>query len=376
MALQDFYNTGGDSFLSVDSLRWAGQIFTASSTYTTDTMRFLMYRGGLPGTVTIILEGESAGKPDGNVLAIGTTDGDTLTTDTAGEWRELTWDTPFEVTSGTKYAVYAKATGTTFALNLKRDVSSPSYAGGTTVTYSAAWAVQSGSDTLFEIYSEPAVFVGLAGAANTVSIATASLLVATQLSGSSDAVSIATASLLVATQLSGSSDAVSVVTGNLGLPISLAASSTATSSATGQLSVARRAIGFYERTANQITTYFQGIADTNSFVVRFDNDPRDTPADDVWYLASVDFGVANQHELGTTSSFRVVGNFSIRSQDAIGTGMGVLLENSDTITTAFRAKNVSRIIFGIPRINNTGRIGDNFQINITCPFMVDKQPTA
>jgi hypothetical protein len=150
----------------------------------------------------------------------------------------------------------------------------------------------------------------------------------------------------------------------------------AVSSATGQLSVSRRAIGFYERTANQITSYFQGVADTNSFVVRFDNDPRTTPDGDVWYLASVDFGVANQHELGTTTSFRVVGNFSIRSQDTIGAGMGALLENSDTITTAFRATNVGRIIFGIPRINNTGRIGDNFQINITCPFVIDKQPAS
>ncbi len=196
-------------------------------------------------------------------------------------------------------------------------------------------------------------------------------------SGITSATSGATSSLSATMSLQAFVTASSAVAGSLsGIIVPLAASITATSSATGALNVAQRTIGFYERTANQITTYFQGIADTNSFVVRFDNDPRPTPTDDVWYLASVDFGVANQHELGTTTSFRVVGNFSIRSQDAIGTGMGVLLENSDTITTAFRAKNVSRIIFGIPRINNTGRIGDNFQINITCPFMVDKQPAA
>ncbi len=219
--------------------------------------------------------------------------------------------------------------------------------------------------------------IQLAAVTAGVSSAVAFLSVTTRVSGSVGASSGATAFLSVATPLVGSVSGVSIATGNLGLPVSLAGSLTATSSATGRLRVTQRTqrtIGFYERTANQITTYFQGIADTNSFVVRFDNDPRDTPADDVWYLASVDFGVANQHELGTTTSFRVVGNFSVRSQNITGAGIGVLLENSDTITAAFRAINVDRIIFGIPRINNTGRIGDNFQINITCPFMIDKQP--
>ena len=237
----------------------------------------------------------------------------------------------------------------------------------------------------------------LDGSVSATSSVTASLLVAAQLAGFASAASGTVASLFVATPLAGSVSATSSADGNLSFAVlaliaSVTASSSTTgyltggktsisavviavSSTTGQLSVARRTIGFYERTANQITSYFQGIANTNSFVVRFDNDPRVTPTEDVWYLASVDFGVANQHELGTTTSFRVVGNFSIRSQDAIGTGMGVLLENSDTITTAFRNTDVGRITFNVPRINNTGRIGDNFQINITCPFMVDKQPT-
>ncbi len=217
MALQDFYNTGEDSFLSVDSLRWAGQIFTASSTYTTDTMRFLMYRNGLPGTVTVNLEGEDAGKPDGNVLATGTTDGDTLTTNSAGEWREITWDTPFEVTSGVKYAVYAKAGGTAFALNLRRDVSSPSYAGGTTVTFSASWAIQSGSDTLFEIYGASTIFVELSGTvAATSAVQNANLTIATsiELSGTVAATSnVENANLTISTtnELSGTIAAVSTV---------------------------------------------------------------------------------------------------------------------------------------------------------------------
>lgn len=181
------------------------------------------------------------------------------------------------------------------------------------------------------------------------------------------------ANIALAASIAATSVATAYLTGGR---TSISASSAATSNATAALSVARRTIGFYERTANQITSYFQGIADTNSFVVRFDNDPRSTPTNDVWYLASVDFGVANQHELGTTASFRVVGSFNIRSQDALGTGIGVLLENSDTITTAFRAFNLGRIAFSIPSINNTGRIGDNFQVNVTCPFMIDKQPVT
>lgn len=154
--------------------------------------------------------------------------------------------------------------------------------------------------------------------------------------------------------------------------ISLVGIIAATSSNSASLELALRSVGFYEQTANQITAFFQDIADTNSFVVRFDNDPRSTPTDDVWYRISVDFGNASQHELGSSSSFRVVGNLTVISSNIIGMGISTLAENADTIALAFRAINVGIITFGIPRITNVGRIGDNYQINITCPFMVDK----
>lgn len=224
---------------------------------------------------------------------------------------------------------------------------------------------------------ELVVAIQLVGSASGISGTQGALRFLISLISSVSATSSIVASLLVATQLTGTAAATSSVTGRIeGTSHFLQGVITGVSSTTGTLESILRATRFYERTANQITRYFQGIADSNSFVVRYDNDPSATPTDNIWYLASVDFGVANQYELSVgadaVTPFRVVGNFSIRSQNILGAGIGTLIENSDTITTAFRSTNLGEITFGTPRVNNTGRIGDNFRVNITCPFFVDK----
>jgi len=98
-------------------------------------------------------------------------------------------------------------------------------------------------------------------------------------------------------------------------------------------------IGFYESLANQITTYLQDIADLNSLSVRYDNDLRETPTDNLWYEASVDFGISEKSDLGI-DSYRNPGNLNIRVKNSIGLGTSELYRAADIMVEAFKRKNL------------------------------------
>lgn len=144
-----------------------------------------------------------------------------------------------------------------------------------------------------------------------------------------------------------------------------------TSTISGALSVVSQVLGFYESINNQITTYMQTVTSLNNIVARYENDPRSTPTDDLWCDVLVDFGDANQHEVGIAASFRVTGSVIIKIMNAVGLGVGASLEKADVIATAFRNRDVGRIIFRAPRVTKVGRIEDNHRVNVTCPFFVD-----
>ena len=128
-------------------------------------------------------------------------------------------------------------------------------------------------------------------------------------------------------------------------------------------------MGFKE-IVNSITTYFQDVADANNFTARFDNDLRATPTSGLWYEFGIDFGNSQQKELGI-NSYRNSGNVIIKIKNEIGLGIGDLLEKADIIAAAFRNENIDEIIFRVPRIVKVGRIEDNYQINVICPFYID-----
>ena len=123
--------------------------------------------------------------------------------------------------------------------------------------------------------------------------------------------------------------------------------------------------------ANSITTFFNTLAITNSFVVRYDNDPRATPTDKVWMNVEIDFGNSDQAEIGV-STFRNVGIFNARIKVPIGQGSADALHIADIIAMGFRTTIVNKIInFQFPRIENVGRVEDDYQMNVICPFFVD-----
>jgi len=177
-------------------------------------------------------------------------------------------------------------------------------------------------------------------------------------------------SLNIVIQLQSNSAGVSSVSGILNFTglIQLQSSSVGISNVLGKIYIP---IGFYESLVNQLTSYFQDIANINNLIIRYDNDLRATPAENLWCEYNIDFSNAEQSEIGI-DSFRNVGNFNVKIKNKIGLGIGELSEKTDIIATAFRRKNLNRIIFEVPKVRNVGRINDDYQMNVICPFFVDK----
>lgn len=133
-----------------------------------------------------------------------------------------------------------------------------------------------------------------------------------------------------------------------------------------------RTLGFYESLSNQLAAYFQtNIADKLSIQVRYDNDPRVKPKDSIWMEYSIDYGSANQFEIGI-KSYRHIGNINARLKVRVGVGTGKLLDVVDRVATTFKVIDINDIIFKVPRVVNVGRVEDEYQMNVICPFFVDE----
>jgi hypothetical protein len=103
-------NTAGEAnhVMSFDNTYWHGQTFTAESNHSVTSVKLFVYRQSNPGTVTVSIRATNGnGRPIGEDLAVGHTDGNTLPV-WDYEWREITFITPCTVTSGTKYAIIAR----------------------------------------------------------------------------------------------------------------------------------------------------------------------------------------------------------------------------------------------------------------------------
>ncbi|GAG73463.1 unnamed protein product, partial [marine sediment metagenome] len=102
----EYYNTGDDHSLSVGIDTWRAQTFTPTTKHKITSVKLKLYRNShTPDTVTVSIRATDVdGKPMGGDLCFGTTNGNTLTTDTAGEWREITIDDGYTLLAGTKYS--------------------------------------------------------------------------------------------------------------------------------------------------------------------------------------------------------------------------------------------------------------------------------
>jgi len=205
--LQESYNTGDDGYVSIDQGHWESQTFTAGSDYDISSVKLLLYRTVTysPGTVYVTIRAtapsEAGRAPTGSDLASGTTDGSTLTTSTAGEWREITFGSPLSLTNGVEYAIVVVCdNAANFALKW-RGKSTGAYANGNRASSSdgSSWTAST-RDNMFETWGEAGTayseLSGTIAAVSTIEDADLATSTASELSGTIAAVSnVAAASL-------------------------------------------------------------------------------------------------------------------------------------------------------------------------------------
>lgn len=145
---------------------WMGQTFTPGESFTIDTVNLKMYRVGSPGTITVGIRATSGGDPTGADLTAGTTDGNTLTTGTGGEWRTIDL-TNYALSADTMYAIVVRAAaGNSSNKGLWRLDTTGGFSGGEATQSGdggSSWSTIAGDDFTFDIPGGTAASVTATG---------------------------------------------------------------------------------------------------------------------------------------------------------------------------------------------------------------------
>lgn len=157
--LYEKHITGDDTAYSIAMTSGDAQTFTPSTSHTVTLVKLKLYRAATaPGTITVSIRAVDGGTglPTGADLCSGTTDGDTLTQDTGGEWREITLGAGTVLTASTAYAIYAYSAAIEAFWRTDTD---NGYADGkqcTTADGGSSWADIGGGlyDLMFEEWGE------------------------------------------------------------------------------------------------------------------------------------------------------------------------------------------------------------------------------
>lgn len=149
------YTTGDNTTIAIYQDWWESQTFTPSSTHDIDSLKLKLRRTGLPGTITVSIKAtDGEGKPTGDDLLVTTFDGDTLTTDTYGEWKTILFYTSISLLASIKYAIVIRCDGSSSNhLSWRADATSPTYTGGmrcVSADSGGSWGTSSTYDFMFE----------------------------------------------------------------------------------------------------------------------------------------------------------------------------------------------------------------------------------
>lgn len=162
MAVLTSYTTGEDTAYTAGIAPYwnIAQTFTLSTDATLTSYKFLIYRVGSPGLCSFVLDNTSAGKPDpSSNIATTIFNGNVITTDTAGEWKEFTIPS-LDIDAGV-YSVRLNSTLSNASNKLmwKIDSTSASYTGGAAYWYASPLddpTEFTDQDFLFEINGDEA----------------------------------------------------------------------------------------------------------------------------------------------------------------------------------------------------------------------------
>jgi hypothetical protein len=151
----EYYNIDDDTGHILSFGYFQAQTFTPLASHKITSVWIKAYRVGLPGTITAGIRETVDGFPTNTDLCIGTTPGNTFTTDTDGEWREIEIVDGVDLSANVQYAQVAKALDG-FVLNYlvwRADSTGPSYDRGMFLTsgdYGETWTKWPISDKMFE----------------------------------------------------------------------------------------------------------------------------------------------------------------------------------------------------------------------------------
>jgi hypothetical protein len=149
MALFDLYTTenGAAAFGGTVS---RGQTFTASSSYSIESVQLKLFKTGTPGTVTVTIQETNGLIPTGVILATATKNGNDFLAD-PGQYEEFIFGSTANLSSGTMYAICVSSAVT--GLSWRRDFPTPTYVGGWMLLNSGSgWTRNTSYDCTFKTY--------------------------------------------------------------------------------------------------------------------------------------------------------------------------------------------------------------------------------
>jgi len=129
-----------------------------------------------------------------------------------------------------------------------------------------------------------------------------------------------------------------------------------------------------EAVANAIRSAFKaGIADANSLPTLYDNQNEDTfdkPDNAMWCRLSIKDGEARQIAAGGSggNTYRRPGVMIAQLFSPVGVGDKAQRAMVEKIEAVFRCVTVTGVRFSTPTPRIVGRIGDEWQVNVVCPF--------
>jgi len=154
-----YYDVGGSADWRVDSSRYVAQLFTPSTAHKITSVKLYIKRLGLPGTVTVEIQGvDGSGHPDGSVKCSGTIDGNGIAT--VREWVEITLGDGAVLEIGTQYAIVVDARDgdAANAIFWQEDNAGATYPGGNweySTTSGVSWTTSADADAMFEEWGLP-----------------------------------------------------------------------------------------------------------------------------------------------------------------------------------------------------------------------------
>lgn len=149
------YKVNDDGDYEMYGVKWCSQTLRPQHQHKLYSVNLKLFKEGTPGDVTVMIYGAQEEEPVGSALVTGTTNGNTLTTEETGEWREITFPSQIELIPGLSYAIVVHITGggTSDSVHWLYDETTPLYYRGA-YAYSTdggtSWFPSTAKDFMFE----------------------------------------------------------------------------------------------------------------------------------------------------------------------------------------------------------------------------------